>query len=313
MPVRPFRFGVQLSAAATGREWVETARRVESLGYAVATMPDHFTGQLAPMPALQAVLDATTTLRAGALVFDNDYKHPAILAKELATMDVLSDGRVEIGLGAGWMISDYEQLGLTYDRAGVRIDRFVEGLAVIRGAMAPGPFDFAGEHYTIAGYDGLPKPVQSPCPPILIGGGGNRVLTLAAQHADIVGVNGTLHAGVIGPEAIATMTAEAVAAKVGVVADAARAAGRLDEIEMNIRTFFVSVTDDRAGRLAAMASMIDVDETLIAESPFALIGSPASIVEDLLARREQHGFSYVIIGAEDLDDFAPVVAELAGS
>jgi probable F420-dependent oxidoreductase len=304
---------VQLSAAATGREWVETARRVESLGYAVATMPDHFTGQLAPMPALQAVLDATTTLRAGALVFDNDYKHPAILAKELATMDVLSDGRVEIGIGAGWMISDYEQLGLTYDRAGVRIDRFVEGLAVIRGAMAPGPFDFAGEHYTIAGYDGLPKPVQSPCPPILIGGGGNRVLTLAAQHADIVGVNGTLHAGVIGPEAIATMTAEAVAAKVGVVADAARAAGRLDEIEMNIRTFFVSVTDDRAGRLAAMASMIDVDETLIAESPFALIGSPASIVEDLLARREQHGFSYVIIGAEDLDDFAPVVAELAGS
>lgn len=313
MPTRPFRFGVQLSAEPTGREWAETARRVESLGYAVATMPDHFTGQLAPMPALQAVLDATTTLRAGALVFDNDYKHPAILAKELATMDVLSDGRVEIGLGAGWMISDYEQLGLTYDRAGVRIDRFVEGLAVIRGAMGPGPFDFVGEHYTIAGYDGLPKPVQTPCPPILIGGGGNRVLTIAAQHADIVGVNGTLHAGVIGPEAIATMTAEAVTTKVGVVADAARAAGRLDEIEMNIRTFFVSVTDDRAGQLAAMASMISVDEQLIAESPFALIGSPTSIVEDLLARREQHGFSYVIIGAEDIDAFAPVVAELAGS
>ncbi|HSP27203.1 MAG TPA: TIGR03621 family F420-dependent LLM class oxidoreductase, partial [Ilumatobacteraceae bacterium] len=213
-PIKPFRFGVQLSAAATAREWTETARRTEALGYAVATMPDHFTGQLAPMPALQAVLDATTTLRAGALVFDNDYKHPAILAKELATMDVLSDGRVEIGLGAGWMISDYEQLGLPYDRPGVRIDRFVEGLAVLRGAMANGPFDFAGEHYTISGYDGLPQPVQSPHPPILIGGGGPRVLTIAAREADIVGVNGTLDAGVIGPEAIATMTAEAVTSKV---------------------------------------------------------------------------------------------------
>jgi probable F420-dependent oxidoreductase len=312
-PIKPFRFGVQLSAAATARDWVETARRTEALGYGVATMPDHFSGQLAPMPALQAVLDATSTLRAGALVFDNDYKHPAILAKELATMDVLSDGRVEVGLGAGWMISDYEQLGLVYDRPGVRIDRFVEGLAVLRGAMAPGPFDFAGEHYTIAGYDGLPKPLQSPAPPILIGGGGKRVLTIAAQEADIVGVNGTLDAGVIGPDAIATMTAEAVVSKVSIVAEAAAAAGRLEHIEMNIRTFFVSVTDDRAGQLAAMASMIGVEVDMIAASPFALIGSPTKIVDDLIARREQYGFSYVIVGAEDIDSFAPVVAALAGA
>ncbi len=309
-PIKPFRFGVQLGAAATGTEWVELARRVESLGYAVATMPDHFTGQLAPMPALQAVLDATTTLRAGALVFDNDYKHPAILAKELASMDVLSNGRVEIGLGAGWMISDYEQLGLPYDRPGVRIDRFVEGLAVVRGAMGQGPFSFDGEHYSITGYDGLPKPVQSPCPPILIGGGGKRVLSIAAREADIVGVNGTLDAGVIGPDAIATMTAGAVRSKVAIVADAA--GERIGDIEMNIRTFFVSVTDDRAGRLAAMAGMISVEEDMIAQSPFALIGSSAKIVEDLLARRDEFGFSYVIIGAEDVESFAPVVAELAG-
>lgn len=309
-PIKPFRFGVQLSSAASATEWVETARKVEALGYAVATMPDHFGGQLAPMPALQAVLDATTTLRAGALVFDNDYKHPAILAKELATMDVLSDGRVEVGLGAGWMISDYEQLGIPYDRPGVRIDRFVEGLAVIRGAMAEGPFDFSGEHYTITGYDGLPKPVQSPCPPVLIGGGGKRVLTIAARHADIVGVNGTLDAGVIGPEAIATMTLEAVEAKVAIVADAA--GDRIGDIEMNIRTFFVSVTDDRAGRIAAMAGMIGVDDHMIAASPFALIGSTAEIAEDLITRRETQGFSYVIIGAEDIESFAPVVAELTG-
>lgn len=309
-PVRPFRFGVQLNAAAGERSWADTARRIEELGYAVVTMPDHFDRQLAPMPALQAALDATTTLRAGALVFDNDYKHPAVLAKELATMDVLSDGRVEIGLGAGWMRSDYEQLGIPYDRAGVRIDRFVEGLAVIRGAMGNGPFDFDGEHYTINGYDGFPKPVQAPCPPVLIGGGGRRVLTIAAQHADIVGVNGTMHAGVVGPEAIATMTAEAVAEKVDVVA--AAAGDRIDHIEMNIRAFFVSVTDDRDGQLDAIAGMIGVDRSMVAESPFALIGSPSKIIEDLLERRRRYGFSYVIVGGGDIDSFAPVVAELNG-
>lgn len=310
-PTRPFRFGVQLSAAAAdGREWVDTGRRLEAHGYSVATMPDHFTGQFAPVPALTSLLAATSTLRAGALVFDNDYKHPAILAKELATMDVLSDGRVEIGLGAGWMISDYEQLGLPYDRAGVRIDRFVEGLAVLRGAMGDGPFDFHGEHYRIADYDGMPKPVQRPLPPVLIGGGGRRVLSIAAREADIVGVNSTLHAGVIGPDAIATMTEQAVVDKVAIVADAG--AHRLDEFEMNIRTFFVSVTDDRAGQISAISSMIGVDETLVERSPFALVGSPASIVEDLLARRERFGFSYVIVGAEVADEFAPVVAELAG-
>jgi probable F420-dependent oxidoreductase len=208
------------------------------------------------------------------------------------------------------MISDYEQLGITYDRPGVRIDRFVEGLAVIRGAMGPGPYDFRGDHYTITGYDGHPKPVQAPCPPILIGGGGRRVLTIAAEQADIVGVNGTLDAGVIGPEAIATMTADAVADKVAIVANAA--GDRLDHIEMNIRAFFVSVTDDRAGQLAGVAAMIAVDEEMIAASPFALIGSTAKIVEDLLERRERYGFSYVIVGAEDVESFAPVVAELAG-
>ncbi len=273
-------------------------------------MPDHFNDQLAPMPALQAILDATTTLRAGALVFDNDYKHPAMLAKELATMDVLSDGRVEIGLGAGWMISDYEQIGLPYDRAGVRIDRFVEGLAVIRGAMGPGPFSFSGDHYQVTDYDGFPKPVQRPCPPILIGGGGPRVLGIAAREADIVGVNGTLTAGVFGAEAFATMTAEAVAEKVAIVAE--QAGDRVEHIELNIRTFFNSVTDDRAGKVDSIARAIGVEPTMLEASPYALIGSPTKIVDDLLALRETYGFSYVIVGVNEIDSFAPVVAELAG-
>lgn len=309
-PIKPFRFGVQLPSPGDARSWVEQARRIETLGYDIATMPDHFDGQLAPVPALQSVLDATTTLRAGALVFDNDYKHPVVLAKELATMDVLSEGRVEIGLGAGWMTSDYEQSGIQHDRAGIRIDRFVEGLAVVRGAMAPGPFSFEGDHYKISEYDGLPKPVQKPHPPIIIGGGGRRVLSIAAREADIVGVNGTLHAGVIGAEAIATMTHAAVTEKVQIVAEAA--ASRINDIELHIRTFFVSVTDDRDTQLGEMAQLIQVDESELAASPFALIGSPAKIAEDLTARREQFGFSYITVGAEELDSFAPVVAELAG-
>jgi len=309
-PVKPFRFGVQLTAPGDSQFWIDQARKIESLGYDTATMPDHFDGQLAPVPALQSVLGNTTTLRAGALVFDNDYKHPVVLAKELATMDVLSGGRVEIGLGAGWMISDYEQMGMPYDRAGVRVDRFVEGLAVIKGAMGPGPFSFEGEHYTITHYDGLPKPVQGPCPPVLIGGGGKRVLSIAAREADIVGVNASLPAGVIGPEALATMTEKATLDKVKIVADAA--GDRIGDIEMNIRTFFVSVTDDRAGELSGVAQMIGIDEPLVDTSPFALIGSTQKIVEDLLARREQYGFSYITIGSSEFEDFAPVVADLAG-
>jgi probable F420-dependent oxidoreductase len=312
-PHKPFRFGVQLSGSADARAWVETARRMEDLGYAVATMPDHFTDQLAPVPALQAVLDATTTLRAGALVFDNDYKHPLVLAKELATMDVLSEGRVEIGLGAGWMRSDYDEAGMQYDPPGVRVDRFVEGLALIKGLMADGPFSFDGQHYTIRQHDGRPKPVQRPHPPILVGGGGRRVLSIAAREADIVGVNGTLDSGVIGPEAIATMTEEAVVEKVAVVAEAAAAAGRIDAIEMNIRTFFVSVTEGREEQLGAIAGMIGVEEAMVEASPFALIGTVSQIAEDLLRRRERFGFSYVIVGAEVIDAFAPVVDRLAGT
>jgi probable F420-dependent oxidoreductase len=312
-PIRPFRFGVQLTATPTGVEWAEQARRIESHGYDIATMPDHFDKQFAPVPGLQAILSATTTLRASALVFDNDYKHPLVLAKELATMDVLSGGRVEIGLGAGWMIADYEQAGMEYDRAGLRIDRFVEGLAVIKGLLGAEPFSFEGEHYTIRNHDGFPKPVQGPHPPLIIGGGGKRVLGIAAREADIVGVNGTLDAGVIGEEAIATMTRDAVVDKVAIVADAARKADRLDKIEMNVRTFFVSVTDDRDGQVTAMATMIGVDEQMIRESPFALIGTPDQIAEDLIARREEFGFSYVIVGGAQADSFAPVVANLAGT
>lgn len=274
-------------------------------------MPDHFTDQLAPVPALQALADATERLRVGALVFDNDYKHPVVLAKEMATLDLLSEGRVEIGLGAGWMRSDYEQSGIAYDPPGVRVDRFEEGLEVLIGCLAPGPFSFTGKHYTVTDYDGLPAPVQQPRPPILIGGGGRRVLGIAARHADIVGINATLTAGAVGPEAIATMTAEAVDDKVAHVRTVA--AERMSEIEMNIRAFLVNITDDAAGAAQGIADMIGVDRSMIDASPFALVGPPSKLIDDLRERRERWGFSYVIVGPDEADAFAPVVAELAGT
>ena len=310
MPIRPFRFGVQASKAPDRASWVDVAKRCEDRGYSVLTMPDHFDDQLAPVPALMTAADATSTLRVGALVWDNDYKHPLVLAKELATMDLLSEGRLEIGIGAGWMMTDYEQAGMPYDRPGVRIDRFVEGLAIIKGLMSPDVFSFTGQHYTVTEHNGTPKSVQRPHPPILIGGGGKRVLTIAAREADIIGVNASMHAGVVGPEAIATMTAEAVDEKVAIIRDAA--GSRLDAIEMNVRAFMVNVTDDRAATIEFLSTALGVEEQMIDSTPFALIGSPAKIVEDLLARRERWGFSYVIVGADDIDVFAPVVAELAG-
>ena len=247
---RPFRFGVQLAGPADADGWVEQARRIEDLGYSTVTMPDHFTDQLAPCRRCRWPPRRRPRCASGPSCSTTTTSTPLVLAKELATLDVLQrrpgrdrprrrlDGDATTG-----------QPGIPYDRPGVRIDRFVEALAVIKGAMADGPFSFAGEHYTITDYDGRPKPVQRPHPPILIGGGGKRVLSIAAREADIVGINGSLTAGVIGPEAIATMTAEAVVEK---VADrrATPPATRLDDIELNIRAFFVSVTDDRGGRSA---------------------------------------------------------------
>lgn len=309
---RPFRFGVQASGKGGHADWIELAKRVESLGYATMTMPDHFDDQLAPVPALQCAADATSTLRLGALVYDNDYKHPVVLAKELATMDVLSDGRVEIGLGAGWMATDYEKAGMVYDSPGVRVSRMIEGLAVIRGALGPDEFSFKGEHFTITDLNGLPKPVQS-SPPVLIGGGGPRVLRFAAREADIVGINATLTSGAVDHTTFPTMTADAVDEKIGWVRDAAETAGRVNDIELNIRTFMVAITDDVDGTLANLASFTGTDAEVVADSPFALVGPPSKLAEDLRARRDRWGFSYIIVGQEDIDAFAPVVAELTGT
>jgi probable F420-dependent oxidoreductase len=312
LPIHPFRFGVQASSAATRDDWRELARRVEANGYSTLGMPDHLDGQLSPVPALQCAADATSTLRLGALVFDNDFRHPVVLAKELATMDVLSEGRVQLGIGAGWTATDYQQSGIPYDPPGVRISRMIEAMSIIRSAFEPERFSFTGEHYTVTDYNGLPTPVQARVP-VLIGGGGPRVLRYAARDADIVGINPTLTSGAIDQSTFDSMTAEQVDHKVAIVREAATAAGRLAAIELNVRAFMVTVTDDPGSAIQTIADFTGASAEMIAQSPFALVGPPSKLVDDLLARRERWGFSYVIVGQNDVEAFAPVVAQLAGT
>jgi probable F420-dependent oxidoreductase len=225
-------------------------------------------------------------------------------------MDLLSDGRLEIGIGAGWMATDYEQSGMVYDKPGVRIDRFLEGLEIIKRAMTGEKFSFTGAHYKITDYVSAPLPVQRPCPPILIGGGGPRVLKLAAQLADIVGINPSMKDGVVNAETITHMTADAVAEKIEIVQTAAGT--RMQNIELNIRTFLVNIRDSADEAINGTANMFKVAPEMIANSPFALMGPPKKIAEDLLARRERWGLSYIIVGGEDVNSFAPVIKILAG-
>jgi probable F420-dependent oxidoreductase len=307
---RKFRFGVQASGAADGDAWRRIARKAEDLGYATLFIPDHFGDQLAPVPALMAAADATTTLRVGGLVLDNDYRHPVVLAKELATLDLLSGGRLEVGLGAGWMRSDYEQSGIPYDPPKVRVDRFEEGLAVIKGYLAGGPFSFSGEHYQVSGIEGAPRPVQQPIP-FLIGGGGRRVLSIAAREADIVGINPNLRSGAVDKETIADATAASFDEKVAWVREAA--GDRFDDIELNLLVFVAVVTDDRQSMAEMLAGGFGVSPEDALSIPNAFVGTVNQICDDLNERRERWGVSYVVFQEGAMDAMAPVVARLAGT
>src|SRR5579859_7610405 len=188
-----FRFGVICERMQSAEEWIAKARFVESAGYSTFLIRDHFIrepfgDQFAPMVALMAAADATKTLRIGNLVLDNDYRHPAVLAKEAATLDLLSGGRLELGIGAGWLRAEYELAGMSFDAPGVRVNRLKEALHVLKGLFADQPLTFSGSHYTISQLDGFPKPQQRPHPPILIGAGSRRMLELAAQEANVVGI-----------------------------------------------------------------------------------------------------------------------------
>jgi probable F420-dependent oxidoreductase len=311
---RRFRFAAQLSRApdGTARSWAEQARKAEDLGYSALLMPDHFGDQLAPVPALAAVAGATTSLRMGSLVFGNDYRHPLVLAKEAATLDVLSEGRFELSLGAGWMRTDYDESGIRYDPPRVRVERFEEAVTVLSGLLrSEEPFSFDGEYYHVHEHTLLPRPVQRPGPPLIIGGGGRRVLSFAARHADVVSINVNLRDGTGGPETAPNATPERTREKVAWVKEAA--GPRFDSLELNSLIGFVMITDDASGIVEAMAPHFGIDAKDALHIPLALIGTLDEMAEELRWRREEYGISYWSIEADSWEQLAPVVSELTGT
>ncbi len=310
---RKFRFGMSAKVAQSGSDFCELARKTEDLGYSTFFMPDHFVDHaLAPIPGIAVAAAVTTTLRVGTFVLGNDYRHPVVLASEAATIDLLSDGRLELGMGAGWMTVDYERAGMDLEAASVRIARLDESLTVMKGLMADGPFTFSGDHYTVTALEGEPKPVQRPHPPILIGGGGPKILAVAAKHAQIVGVNANLRSGDSNNQETAlSLTAAATDAKLEHLRKAA--GDNFDNLEIQTLTGFVHITDDRTEIAAGIASHFQVATEVALESPAVLVGTVDQICEDLLERRERWQMSYVVIPEEFVDTLAPVVARLAGT
>ncbi len=314
---RRFRFGVLGESVPSGKQLLDEARRAEDLGYATFVLRDHlvtepFGPQLAPLPALTAVASATTTLRIGTLVLGNDYRHPAILAKEAATLDHLSGGRLELGLGAGWLRDEYDRAGITFDPPGVRVSRFEESVALLKGLLAGSAITFSGTHYSLNGLDSFPKPTQRPRPPILVGAGSRRMLCIAGREADIVGIlPRALPDGTIS-EDLAERSPDAIARKVEWVREAAGARFHSVELSMVISPH---IADDHNGAAELYAAdhgwgVAAADHVL--EMPSAFVGPVGRIVDDMLARRDQYGFSYYVVSDRDLDAFSPVVDRLAG-
>jgi probable F420-dependent oxidoreductase len=313
--VRPFRFLADAVGVVDGKTLAEKARRAESIGYDVVVMTDHLLEQLAPIPAMATIAAATDKLRIGTFVFNNDLRHPAVLAQDLATLDVLSGGRLEIGIGAGWNRPEYDEIGLPFESGGTRVERLAESIAVLKGLFGDKPFSFAGKHYTIRKRDGQPKPVQKPHPPLMIGGGGRRVLTLAGREANIVSLAPRL--GKEGRGDPASLTLAATEEKIGWVREAA--GDRFGELELNVYPSGspVVVTDHARQEVAKVRDTLrertgqDISEDELLESPHVFIGSIEGLVEKFRMLRERLGISSLMLG--EIDELAPVVERLAGT
>lgn len=297
---------------ATDREqWLQQLHKADSLGYSTVTVSDHFGARLAPLVALAAAAEHTD-LRLGTLVLANDFRHPAVLAKEAASLDVLSRGRFELGLGTGWLKEDYDGPGIPLDEAAVRVDRLEEAVAVIKGLWGPGRFAFSGEHYRID-LDGHPKPVQGPHPPLLIAGGSKRILTLAGREADIVGISVRLDRGERAQldKAVVSSPREVIEQKLGWIRDGA--GERYPRLELNTLVFEAHVTDSAGRTLDRIGAESGTPAQVVGESLQVLVGSVDEICETMEARRAEYGLSYYTFYEPDMETMAPVVARLSGS
>jgi probable F420-dependent oxidoreductase len=298
--------------------WRDAVRRIEDLGFSTVSISDHFTQGwvVEPTVAMSVAAQLTQRLRVLSLVLGNDYRHPVLVHKAMATLDVLSEGRVEIGLGVGWLRSDYQAARIPYDQPGVRVERLDESIQILKGLFAPSPFAFSGRHYGITGLDGLPKPDQRPHPLLLVGGGGRRVLSIAGRHADIAGINPSLDAGIVTPAAVLDMTAKRVAQKLTWVRKAAVACGRpIDdlEVQMSLLVCRVSTSAGKADEaVSSLASQANVDQATLQRSPAVLSGSLQQCVESLQELRESFGVSYLHLGG-NVEAVAPIVQRLAGT
>lgn len=309
---RPFRFGASVYPTGSKEEWIALVRKVEGLGYSTLQVADHLWGQFAIVPALVMAAEATQKLRIGSFVFNNTFRHPVFLAKEAATLDLLSGGRFELGIGAGGKRAEYEQAGMaSQDTPGVRIDKLEETLHIIKGLFADGPFSFAGRYYTLTDFEGDPKPVQRPHPPILSGGSGKRVLSIAAREATIVSFSPHTRPDGKGM-GLVNETTETFAQRITWVRQAA--GERFDALEMNIHIADVVVTEDREQAAHCFATSQTFGEgvtsTQILASPYVLIGTLDQICEQVLALRQQYGISYLTVSQPQMETFAPVMTRL---
>jgi probable F420-dependent oxidoreductase len=265
---------------------------------------------VAAIPAMAVAAEATDTIKVGCRVLCVDYRNPVMLAKEVATLDFFSGGRLELGLGAGWLQNEYEAMGIRFDRAGVRIDRMEEVIELLRASFADGELNIDGRHVHAVGFEAVPKPVSKPGPPLMIGGGAKRVLTIAGREADIVSLNFDNSSGKLGAEGIGSSTAELTEQKIRWVREGA--GDRFADIELEIAAYFTIVTPDGEGTRSKMAPMFGMTPEVLAEHPHALIGSIDEICDRIVERRERYGISYVSFGASAIDAVAPVIERLAG-
>ncbi|MGH2938610.1 MAG: TIGR03621 family F420-dependent LLM class oxidoreductase [Solirubrobacterales bacterium] len=310
---RPFRFGAELEEPFEGMNWAESAQRLEALGYSTLFTWDHFSeGGWAPIASMAAAAAVTTELKLSTGVFCIDFRHPAVLARELATIDVLSEGRLEVGLGAGYQLMDYRPTGIEMDPPGVRVSRLMEYVAILRGLFAEGPFSFEGEQFTITELDGTPKPFRPGGPPIYIGAGGKRMLTFAARNADIIGVNRLLPIsdGTAPPRSMENAVTEEIDKKFAWIREAA--GPRFEDLTFQSLVRVAQITDDPGGVAEELSGPLRISPEEVLESPFFLLGSVEEIAERLFERRERWGYSYYTVSRDQAVDFAPIVEHLSG-